>query len=369
MRPLQSQSSEGLAFPPVDLVHVLVKFTKVGYAQLRSQQFSVPPTWAGIISKPHDTFPRARAEMGMKLTCGFEMLLSDSQNQDKKPVREIKMLLEDIDCGGEQLPTDFELADWPKQEDDDAWLDIDFQDFERELSGKRSSGVPAVQGGFGDKNAQENLQKMVSRFEDFLNDEYAGSEGAECPDDMDNDNDDEISSSLGSEGEDKEISFDEAKFASMMREMMGMPPVTEVGRDSNHAPKVEDDTEDLDGHQITGIHAESDEEKDIQRLTEAMEAELKAAGALQLDPYPQKGRDRDSSKPNSVERNTLSGEASYEDEESEEYEKLDIDYNLAKNLLESFKSQAGATGPSGNLIGLMGMQLPRDEDDDDGEAR
>lgn len=374
MRPLKSQGTEALAFPPTDLVNAVVKFTKVGYAQMRSQQFSVPLTWARIISPLHNKISRARAEMGMKLTCGFEMLLSDFQNQDKKSVREIKMLLEDIDGGEQQLPTDSELAYWPKQEDDDTWLDINFKDFERELDGKCSGGMPQLQGGFGDKSAQENLQTMVSRFEDFLNDEAAGSEGAEYPDDMDNDDDDddELPGSLSSEGEDKELSFDEAQFASMMREMMGMPPETEVGRDSDHAPKVRIDAKDLDVHQITSVQAERDEAKEIHRLTEAMEAELKAAGALQqLDPYPPKGRDRESSKPNSVESNALSGEASYKDEESQEDEKLHIDHNLAKNLLESFKSQAGMAGPSGNLIGLMGMQLPRDEEeeDDDEEAR
>ena len=49
--------------------------------------------------------------------------------------------------------------------------------------------------------------------------------------------------------------------------------------------------------------------------------------------------------------------------EEESDEELDIDFNLAKNLLESFKSQGGMSGPGGNLMGMMGMQLPRDEDD------
>ena len=306
--------------------------------------------------------------MGMKLTCGFEMLLSDTQNQDKKPPRQIKMLLEDINCGEKQLPTDSELADWPKQEDDDTWLDINFKDFEKELGRKRSGGMHQLQGGFGDQTAQKNLQKMVSRFEDFLNDETAGSEGAEYPDDMDNDNDDELPSSISSEGEDKKISFDEAQFASMMREMMGIPPEAEAGQDDDHAPKLRGDAKDPDVHQATSVQAESDEVNEIHRLTGAMEAELRAAGALQLDPHPHKGRERESSKLNSAESNALSGEASEEDEESQEDEEVNIDYNLAKNLLESFKSQAGMAGPSGNLMGLLGMQLPRDEEDDDNDG-
>lgn len=40
-----------------------------------------------------------------------------------------------------------------------------------------------------------------------------------------------------------------------------------------------------------------------------------------------------------------------------------MDYNLIKNFLESFKSQAGLSGPVGNLAGRMqgGWTLPRDE--------
>jgi hypothetical protein len=98
-------------------------------------------------------------------------------------------------------------------------------------------------------------------------------------------------------------------------------------------------------------------------------------------------------------------------------EEIGIDFNLAKNLLESFKSQgkiisiphphlsfvqelgarklpgsfhssqkpsspdprwsleidfksqAGMAGPGGNLLGLMGMQLPRDEDSESAAAQ
>ncbi|TFK57504.1 SGT1-domain-containing protein [Heliocybe sulcata] len=51
-----------------------------------------------------------------------------------------------------------------------------------------------------------------------------------------------------------------------------------------------------------------------------------------------------------------------EDEEGEEGE-ASVDYNLIKNFLESFKSQAGAAGPVGNLAGRLqqGWAMPRDE--------
>jgi predicted component of type VI protein secretion system len=46
-----------------------------------------------------------------------------------------------------------------------------------------------------------------------------------------------------------------------------------------------------------------------------------------------------------------------------EMEETGMDYNLIKNFLESFKSQAGLPGPVGNLAGRLqpGWTLPRDE--------
>lgn len=55
-----------------------------------------------------------------------------------------------------------------------------------------------------------------------------------------------------------------------------------------------------------------------------------------------------------------------EDEVEEmDQEMVDLDLNLAKNLLESFKSQGGLPGPGGNLLSRLGIVLPKDDDDED----
>lgn len=79
-----------------------------------------------------------------------------------------------------------------------------------------------------------------------------------------------------------------------------------------------------------GKPAVDDDEEDIEA---AMDAELKAAME----------RDR----------------AEDPDDESE----APADYNLIKNFLESFKSQAGLSGPVGNLAGRLqsGWTFPRDD--------
>jgi hypothetical protein len=73
--------------------------------------------------------------------------------------------------------------------------------------------------------------------------------------------------------------------------------------------------------------AEEEEDEDIEA---AMEAELKAA---------------------------------LENGDDEDAEDAGMDYNLIKNFLESFKSQAGLSGPVGNLAGRLqpDWKLPRDD--------
>jgi len=311
-------------------------------------------------------------EMGMKLTSGFEMLLSDPKYGDNRIVREAKILLEDLAADSSlALPTDEEVAGWKEvsREDDESWMDINFVDFERELNGegKQKSSTPVVFGpeppsGFGDAKTQADLRKMVERFESFLNDEDAGIDGAEM-DDMDIDDDDDDDSEGiddDSEDEDKDVSFDEKEFARMMREMMGMP--SEEPDEVVDSPSASATTPPSKGHRIEEIKSSDegdgvDGASEMREVMEKLEAELNEAGALNLDPTP--------SKLSALKGKAKAEEASKDgdlDDESDG-EEINIDFNLAKNLLESFKAQAGTAGPGSNLLGLMGMQLPRDEDD------
>ncbi|KAI9871507.1 MAG: hypothetical protein M1830_002807, partial [Pleopsidium flavum] len=357
LKPLQAKDVGGLIFPPEDLVTVSVKFTKVSYAQLKSQQFSAPPLWNDKLPMDQGSKDYAGAEMGMKATCGFEMLVSDPQNKDKRSVRELKLLLDDVRSGEERLPSDAEVAKWETREDDDKWLDINFEDFERELAGKAGKAPGTSNGKFGEKSTQENLRKMVERFEDFLNDDAAGAEGAEMMDAMDFDDDDDDESDVSSEGEDKAVSFDEKEFARMMREMMGMPADEE--EDSPPGPQGVARIEHMDSDSEQG-----NEGKEIRKVMQRMEAELNEAGALNLDPAPQEiAATQTAIKGKKKKGSVASPVGEDEGKDSSDEEEVHIDFNLAKNLLESFKSQGGMAGPGGNLMGVMGMQLPRDADD------
>ena len=235
---LQKAESDDYVFAPTDFVSISTRFTKVSYAQLRSQQFHMPSNLEAELSQETTEKLRARSEAGIKLLCGFEMLMSDPQNKDKPVVREINLLLEDLASGEVQVPTDTEIDAWSHRDDDDSWLDIDYNDFERELSGQQSqredSEAPP-------NSAQSHLRKTVQRFEEMLAHKTdAGS--TDLIDDMDEDDDttddnsedsenDEIS---GPEGASTHLAED--NFTKMMQELMGMPP--DVMKEVRNNPNI-----------------------------------------------------------------------------------------------------------------------------------
>jgi hypothetical protein len=362
LRPLHKPTTKDLRFAPEDFVTVSARFNKASFAQLKSQEFPLPKAWENApfpaSSDPKDV---ARRELGMKLSCGFEMLVQDPQNRDKKAVREIDVLLEDLESGDESLPTDEEIESWPRHEDNETWMDINFEDFERELAGKRDTNASSNQtkDSMGDKDAQDNLRRMVDRFEKWMNDEDAGADGAEV-DEMDfDDASDQEELDTDDESEDEEdraVSFDENEFRAMMRQMMGMPD------DELQATlrKDESDVEDLDD-------GGESEDEEIRELSRKMEEELNMVGALDLDPTPKKVKavtsgGKAKAKGKAKADSAVDADEDDDDDEAEEGE-VQIDYNLAKNMLEAFKGQTGMAGPAGNMMGLMGIAMPRDEKD------
>ncbi|GAB7337568.1 hypothetical protein MBLNU457_g2879t2 [Dothideomycetes sp. NU457] len=355
LKPLNTKDTATLNFPPEDFVTVSVKFTRVLYAQLRAQEFPPPPSWTAV--RPHMQEPKV--DIGMKLACGFEMMLQDKDNQDKQTVREIKLLLEDIESGDDMLPTNSEIQSWPQTQDDEKWLDINYEDLEKELVAKQ--GETNQSGDFGDKSTQDNLRKMVSRFETFMADEKAGLEGAENLDDMDYDDDEAStgSSELDSEGEDKDGSFNEQEFEQAMREMMGMPP------DEVEKSGLLDDARKLALEMEDEEEGERDEEEEVKKIMEMMERELKGHGALNL------GGNKNG-KGEAASTSQSKGKAKVEDEPEElssddELEDNDIDLGLLKNMMDAFKGQAGMSGPASNMLASLGMNLPRDEGEDDSD--
>ena len=346
LRPLRINDPSKLEFPPKDLVRVSAKFTKVGYAQLKSQQFNCPKAWTSATTPGGDLESQEEVILGMKVSCGFEMLMSDPHNQDKNAVREITILLEDIQADPGLLPSDTTIRGWGMRKDDETWLDINFEDFEKELGG--NGGQSTTDGG-KEFAARGDLRNMVGRFEKFLNDETEGAEGAEYFDDMDNDNDDDDDSQIEDEIYDEDrpsdmeqdINFNADEFASMMKGLMGIPrsPTDSVPilardayTDSKSSQKYPRNTVQLPAKMPNlpmnneagdKVLLESRERDGIREDMYIMERELREAGVLDLDSA------QDSS------QSVLPPQAHRSDggEEGD----VNVDFTLAQNLLESFK--------------------------------
>ena len=359
-----SKSKTMLIFPPENFVDVSVRFTKILYAQLLGQNWTPPAPWAtaleDIINKGA---PAEKAEIGIKVAAGMEMLMQHKLYTDKRAAREIRVLLEDLESGEDSLPTDAEVAAWPTREDDETWLNIDFSDFERELAGKGEKG------GFGDKNAQENLKKMVERFNAFISDEDAGLEGARGLDPMDEDNDSDAGNrqwddpeDSGSDGDgateqkekhsqsdDDDDEYADTEFAEYEKAFEKFMTLS-----ATEKAMLTDDARAL----ALAEEADKDEDEEIQKLSKMMEAELFSHDALSLDPNREGAAKKDIKG---------KGKAKLQDlpeEDEDDIDLLDEDYNLADNMLKSFKGQVGMAGPAGNLMGLMGVQFPNDADDE-----
>ncbi|KAL3462993.1 SGT1 protein-domain-containing protein [Aspergillus heterothallicus] len=347
LKPLRGKDADHLICRPEDFVTVSTRFTRVGYAQIKSQDFPVPKSWVSSMPSTEDRTVYDRAETGMKVSCGFEMLLTDPQNQDKALVREINLVLEDLETGDEILPTDEDIQTWDQHEDDEKWLDISFDDLDTELKGK---GKGQSKGAFGDANAQENLQRIVAQFEKFLNDDSAGFEGADFIDDYGSDSDDyeddDDDDGFESDGEDKEASFDEEEFSRMMKEMMGMPSKTGFNGPSQSSRSLKR-VEELD------TDSEDDTEQ-IKQLSREMEAELKGTGVLDLN------------RPSRIAKGKRAVSQGEDDDDHDAVPDLEddddnVNINLVKNLLESLQGQSGAAGPAGNMLSMLNLPIPKDD--------
>ena len=340
MKSLQSAASENVTFSPGDFVTMSVRFTRVGFAQLKSQEFPIPPAWRNQMQSGNPDRSQGHVETGIKLSCGFEMLVADPQNQDKKNVREIKLMLEDIDSGDEPLPSDSEIRSWPQTENDENWLDVDFRDLEKELAGKtrgtKDYSADESTWSFGDKGAQENLRRIVQSFEQFLDDDEAGVDGVGPSDESDYENASDENVRIV-DLEDDSIGFsDENPFTANLRGSFAFQDKSKPSHSSQSLGEK--------GIPIPSSAAsKSSDENDIGRTADAVEAELRSMGALSLDPMqPGSGRHGNTGR---------TGEHSDRDSQA----------NLAENLLKSFGGQMGMPGPTGNLLSSMGFKLPRNE--------
>ncbi|KAL9152107.1 hypothetical protein ABFS82_11G097500 [Erythranthe guttata] len=379
-----------------EMVEVVVRMSRAMYAQLVQQKFQAPRFFP--MPERNNVGKYLEAELGMKIACGFEMMYQVKRKQGEEGKGSTwEAFMESLETSGyfqgllpgseeykrliknaegyyrnsslhvrarevlsvpvrridEILALPHSADDFKNQElppsDDDSWLyggedeiNAALKDREKEMelynlkhqkknkSKEQEEGVSAPK-----KNLDEyDLGGIAKSMQAFV-EKISSYEGAEVPEDSDL----------------KDVDFDADQFMKEMEKIMGHRGSNNDGSDldldegSSDLDFVADDDEDSED-----IEEGGDEFMDS--YSDALNKELKATT---LDKTFLHASHDQSSK--IIDEGATS---SANDDEMDEFAPVDIDINLVKNLLDSYSSQEGLSGPASNLLGLMGLRLPDD---------
>ncbi|GAN09276.1 suppressor of S. cerevisiae gcr2 isoform 1 [Mucor ambiguus] len=407
--------------PQSGLTETVIQFTKTTYAQTVSQKFYAPKPFRLPSVKEKKQFKFA--ELGMKVACGLEMLYHSStatasdhadddtidtydfdndhkytayaahleklgyfrserkgsqlygllEKQSKEQYLEYKkkeqdqvgkkyVSLDDLDVEDEASTFDGSshvlstpgqsvkqridalLAHYsqealnkllsvnPHVEDSDDWMNVDPQQLEellmKRMGNMNQSMMADLQKDFssdGDKNMDEtmDLEAIMSNLEHFVENSKSGIDGVEFPSNtrMEDEDDDSEDDDYSDDGDDEgAIQFDMDKF---MRILRGVPSAT--------------DRQEKEEHDLSHVMEEMDQE---------IYSHDKISGSFAKLTVAESSKNED-------------------DVEEDEEAPVDVQLNLVKNVLESFKSQQGLPGPVGNMLSQFGFVLPGDNEQDD----
>ncbi|KAL0461441.1 UNVERIFIED_CONTAM: protein ecdysoneless [Sesamum latifolium] len=376
------------------------------YAQLVQQKFQAP----GCFPMPErsNVGKYMEAELGMKITCGFEMMyqLRKKQGDEGKGStweafrqslessgyfegllpgsKEYKRLMENAEGyyrnsslharASEVLSAPVKRIDeilalphsadeFTNQElppsDDDSWLyggedelNAALQERQNEMElynlkhKKKQKSKEQQDGGSasGEDLDDYDLGGIAKSMQAFV-EKISSYEGAEVPEDRNF----------------KDVDFDVDQFMKDMETVMRHRGAKDNGSDFDLEEGSSSDL-DFDDYEEDSEHSEDIEEGGDQFMhcySDALNKELKATTLSKTFVH---AHDQASKKNNEEESSTKNdeGTSNGNDEMDDELTPVDVDINLVKNFLDSCTSQEGLSGPASNLLGLMGLRLPDD---------
>ncbi|ESQ31312.1 hypothetical protein EUTSA_v10003796mg [Eutrema salsugineum] len=378
-----------------ELVLVIVKMSRAMYAQLVQQKFQAPSCYPMPSITDRDAY--IEAELGMKIACGMEMMYQQrkKEGEDGKGISWSKYkdnlekngYFEGLLCGSKEYKRLMENAEeyyqksssvsrirdimsapvrrideilaLPYSEDDfkgqevpvsdsDSWLydggdelnsvlqerqkEMEFYNSKKERKQKAKEKQEA--GSSSESNVNNfDLGDISKSMEQFIK-KVSSYKGAEVPENRDF----------------KEVNLDVDRFMKDMESILGSQGRQEQADDDSDGTEgssMDMDFDDL-GDDSGGEESNEDEKETfMESYSGAMNVELK-----------------NSTLEKSFEHvNQHSSKQNEESSSDADFTPIDADFNLVKNLLESYSSQQGLPGPASNLLGLMGLQLPKDSND------
>ncbi|KAG5438300.1 hypothetical protein PCANB_002788 [Pneumocystis canis] len=388
-------------FPPKDMVSIVVRTTKILHAQLKGQLFQKHP----LFNLPTPgSLNYEEAVMGMKITCGFEMLCS--KVPENNPAYILKTdpnwisFLEKLKLAGyfenekegsakykllekhaeecflkshpyesfpssindpisqvfdllkQTLPSDEEISQWPNACDSDDFLNVtpheldELMRFKTEISS--DDDINTIKTTKQKHLSNNGLKSVVEKFENFVNNEDAGFEGI----DFDSD------SFTSSASTDSYISFDDEEFIKLIKETLGEKKPKYFFKHVNSSVDISDDqrTEMQDNSQQDDLILDNSTSHCLKQI-DSMENE-----SISDKPVIQDFMDAmDTELSSTTLKDSFSNIPIHASGSIDEQNKdVNIQYNLLKNLFESVHGQEDSSGPASTLLKTMHLSLPSD---------
>lgn len=382
-----------------ELVQVLVTMSRAMYAQLVQQMFQAPKCYPPMPPRT-ETQAYLEAELGMKIACGFEMIYqqrrfenteADVSSADvfreylkrsdyfegllpgsKEYRRKMESAMENhrksltfakaremINAPARRIDEilalpysadNFRNVEVPPS-DNDAWLydgedelnsallerqkEMDIYDLYRKKSKKSreqektnaSSSTPLSD--LDPADLAKTMQAFVQKVSSY--------EGAEVPENRDS----------------KAVSLDVEHFFKDL-ESVTRQVGTEETSDGAEFDQGSSSDMDFDDSEDGSDPTEDEGDTFMESYTDALKEQLKTTT---LEKSFIRAKEQPPKKENE-------GPSDRMENMDEDFTPVDVDVNLVKSLLDSFSSQQGLPGPASNLLGLMGLQLPRDSNKD-----
>lgn len=381
-----------------ELVRVSVRMSRAMYAQLVQQTFSAPKCYP--MPDRSDTAAYLEAELGMKIACGFEMVyqmrrregiegkgstweayreslersgyfeglvpgsqeyrrLMRNAEEDYRnsslfsraseilsaPVRRIDEIL-----ALPHLADDFKGQEVPPS-DDDSWLyngedelnsallerqkELDVYNSKRKKKQKGKEDTGPSSSSNVDEAALGDIAKTMQAFVHKV----SSYKGAEVPEDRNL----------------KEVDLNVDRFLQDIESVMKGQGFVNAGSDVDieEGSSSDFDLDESEDESDTAEPSEDNEDREdsfLRSYSDAMNEELKTTSLTKsFVRANEQAPKKDEGKSNGAE------------DMEEDFSPVDVDVNLVKSFLDSFSSQQGLPGPASNLLGLMGVQLPRDD--------
>lgn len=386
-------------FPPEDRVRTAVKFTRCLYAMIMQNSY-VPDRRTGW-NLTSATSPEEYKEdlLGVKIACGFEILASQAKDngnlendsawraylkslmakgyfkenlegsakynqllEDAKsyftsnrlrfrtrPVvgKEIVEMLHSLDpVNAEKLRED---ENGLPRSDSDSWLNISSEELDAMLTKKY--GTKKLFSPSGDMNAKEfttNITDFLDRKSEFdgIDDDVPDVRSPRKSNIRKNASMRKAvkQNPIVASSQDQSVSFDPDAFSTHVKNFLDFV-IPEDNWESNSEMSDYEDEEDLEKNIEEMTNTEMNIDSDIKAYMDQMDKEL---SRTTIGKSFTKSNDKRPKSSNGVEDD-------FDDIES--FKPIDINVNTLKNLMDSYKSQVGGSGPTSNLLNAMGAGM------------